>query len=1129
MTKKKKKGAAAGVGEPKLADAVCAADNGNTILPTTAALGLRMKLLSTVYTGRSSNSSSKRHGNSAPIIDPSYVSGPPRVVVTESDAQRLHLGPRDSVLIVVERNSDAADEEKGGTDNDNDDGEPLRLVTFAAAAIVEALIVSANNNDKQISSPQSYTNRTTPTKSSLLRPVVVDGSIQATSKSLFDNLTGSQRQGKEEGALEDDRTNVFHENTDSAAKRLLLHSQQPTPDSTPPSPFSFRGMVATSPRSPAVPSSATPRGRTHSAPTTKDSGFCVWLIPCQSPFGQKCRTAICRPCHTLTMEVVVENGSFDARTPKHRAMHPLEHTAKNNNTAIRVEHARNRLVERLILAYTVGQCFGANYTVTISVQGQPCRVRVLDATPTPTPTIRQSNANDDAASTTLLQAASASMTKEVSMQPTAELSSVAELQEKLSGLVVDSNPTITSKDNDIRQHEIPNSQTVQTAWVAALAAAFPLRLYEISYATNIHLETLSTVQSLPPSPNIPAQPKKYVAGLDSTYAHVRALLETPFRHWELFHSAQMAAPRGVLLYGPSGVGKTCLARQLADEFATVSFADSNGAVPNNDSFGKRNGSVFVQYIHCSTLQSQSAVVGQAERALTEIFGMPATMQHKLLIFDDVHLICAKRGSGAAGGDRLAATLLALVDGIRAGRTQSDGTLAILAITSNPSLLDPALRRPGRLDTEVEVPIPDDAPTRAEILRFQLDSLGVSLSQNEDDNFDISEGDWLELAKLAKGFNGADCMLAVKEAVRCAILEQLPSSNNKGNYDDEQANDSGRPSRGAELKVRVHHLRAAIRTVKPSSIKSITIEIPQVFWSSIGGMDSVKRDLREAIELPLTHGAYFTQLRIPPPRGILLYGPPGCSKTLMARALATESNMNFLAVKGPELLSKWLGESERALASLFRRARMASPSIIFFDEMDAIASRRGSGGDSASSGRLLSQLLTELDGVNSAMPWNASSNKAPSVCRVIVVGATNRPDLLDPALTRPGRIDRMIYVGVPDESSRAQIWRLILRRGDDKDNPMMNDEEMVHVLARESAGFSGAELVAIGRDAALLALEEEAESENDGNATTTTNNTSGPHQIAMRHLQAAMSNMPRQITPEMLRFYESYRMERESKT
>ena len=463
--------------------------------------------------------------------------------------------------------------------------------------------------------------------------------------------------------------------------------------------------------------------------------------------------------------------------------------------------------------------------------------------------------------------------------------------------------------------------------------------------------------------------KQSVAGLDEIIDQLKEFLLPPLINPGIY--GNLKPPRGVLLHGPSGVGKSAIAREISSLFSCEH-------------------KIHVELIDCTVLQSHTSIVGDAERRLNKLFQQS---RDSLLILDDVHLICPKRGRGNAGVDRLAATLLSLLDGITQERTAN---MVILAITSNPSQLDPALRRPGRLDAEVEVPIPDEI-TRKNILAFLLANIDTQIQLPE-----LSDDVLMNLSRLAKGFNGADCKLAIKEAVRSAS-KSTPKENKL-------------------IELTLHQLQASIRVTKPSTISSVTVEIPQVHWTSIGGMESVKEKLREAIELPITHSHLFEALHIPPPRGVLLYGPPGCSKTLMARALATEGQMNFLAVKGPELLSKWLGESERALASLFRRARMASPCIIFFDEVDAIASKRGGGTGSAGGERLLSQLLTELDGINSP----GSKVGGAKATRVIVVGATNRPDLLDTALTRPGRIDRMIYVGLPDAKSRKGIFEIGLK-------------------------------------------------------------------------------------------------------
>jgi len=612
----------------------------------------------------------------------------------------------------------------------------------------------------------------------------------------------------------------------------------------------------------------------------------------------------------------------------------------------------------------------------------------------------------------------------------------------------------------------------------------------------------------------------------------------------------------VLLHGPSGVGKSVLAKQIAIDLEQM-------------------GGIRVQVVNCTTLQSHTAIVGEAERMLTRLFhsaaAAPASKQQNqkgkagtLLILDDIHLICPKRGGTNPGVDRLSATLLALLDGVGGGPSEErQANVVILAITSNPSMLDSALRRPGRLDTEVEVPIPDEV-TRGQILRFQLNTVAQSANLPS-----LSEKDLRDLARLAKGFNGADCMLSVKEALRSAIVrsQTLESPQRDDPADQSLAN----------IELTLNDVKTAIRSTKPSTIKSITVEIPQVHWSSIGGMNSVRQMLKEAIELPLTHAHLFEALHIPPPRGVLLYGPPGCSKTLMARALATEGHMNFLAVKGPELLSKWLGESERALASLFRRARMASPCIIFFDEIDAIATKRGSSGGNSGGERLLSQLLTELDGVSNPGSTILTADEKKKDQRVIVVGATNRPDLLDSALTRPGRIDRMIYVGLPDTQSRQQILEIGLK------GKNCSTDVHIPVLANDkfTGGFSGAEMISICREAALYAIEEDDTNDEGDKDTTDIQSTllqlqklslspnyvssprhaqqaikrkekinaarrsfststnrpapvlhpcpastksitrSGP-QICMRHLHRAIDGTKKQITPEMLDFYASFR-------
>ena len=567
----------------------------------------------------------------------------------------------------------------------------------------------------------------------------------------------------------------------------------------------------------------------------------------------------------------------------------------------------------------------------------------------------------------------------------------------------------------------------------------------------------------------PEVPEQYVAGISPVVQKVKNHLLVPLTRPELFsYSKNILPPRGLLLHGPSGTGKTCLAKQIASELRLE--------------YGCR-----VDFISCMSLLTKTTIVGEAERELSQYFRPTLTSDGpRLLIFDDVHMICSRRGGPTSqpGADQLAATLLALMDGV-GHPARGDAPTVVLAITNDPSVLDPALRRPGRLDYEVEVPIPDEASQRADILRFHLDKTGFAQSS-------ISNADLLDLAKNAKGYNGADCVLVVKAAVRLSLL---------GKQSD--------PLQRLELTKL--DLSNAMRTVTPSAIKSVTVEIPQVLWSDIGGMDEVKETLKESIEMPLSRQELFEKLKIPAPRGILLYGPPGTGKTMIARALATEGKMNFLAVKGPELLSKWLGESERALASLFRRARMASPSIIFFDEIDAIATKRGSS-DNSTGSRMLSQLLTELDGVVSTGRVVADEHGGQQQ-RVLVIGATNRPDLLDSALTRPGRIDRMVYVGLPDQRSREKVFQVALQK-----RACDEDVDFGRLAADEvSEGYSGAEITGICREAALLALEESI-----GAIDTEEFESYNAHpKIKMKHLLQVVRTTERQITREMLDFYASF--------
>ncbi|KAG7343980.1 AAA family ATPase, CDC48 subfamily protein [Nitzschia inconspicua] len=765
-----------------------------------------------------------------------------------------------------------------------------------------------------------------------------------------------------------------------------------------------------------------PSVKSPSTPGNKaSSSVCnVVLVPLESNLGDLVSAALCRTAHSVTMSI--EDSKNEADTTK----------AYTDSTG--------PMAQRVILAHVVGEHVSNHSVVPISMRGQSVYCRVTQAT---------TSVPDD---NIIVHSP-----MEVKTDSTNSVNMVVSSMEQLS-LNNDNTKNMESLLKEALRNV--NEQQEQQA----------LLLFRITHDTNIQFMDEASDNGNPIiGESAKIRKKPLVVGLDTVIQQVQAALETTLLHSELFRSGiptstALRPPKGVLLHGPSGVGKSRLACQVGQNFDQDFHVDS---------------------IHCTSLQSQTAFVGQAEQLLVRLFQdaqRPRSGKKGcLLILDDIHLICPRRQGTNVGADRLSSTLLALLDGIDSNKKgySNDAEyypMAILAITTNPGMLDAALRRPGRLDTEIEVSIPDEPPTRAKILQFQLESLGATLPE-------FTEAEWLSLARLAKGFTGADLTLAAKEAVRKSYVN-VGGSN--------------------PVVPTIDILQTAIRSVKPSAIKAVTVEVPRVPWSSIGGMDEVKTQLREAIELPLTHAATFRKLGIRPPRGVLLYGPPGCSKTLMARALATEGHMNFLAVKGPELLSKWLGESERALAALFRRARLASPAVIFFDEVDAIASKRGGSG-SGGGERLLSQLLTELDGVHQGGAGEGG--------RVVIVCATNRPDLLDSALMRPGRIDRMIYVGVPDERSRESILRIGLAGkscADDIDFSLLVDEKI-------SGGLSGAELIAACRDAALKAMEEYE----DALETGPNKDPAKIPIIQMEQLINSLVEMERQITSEVLEFYASF--------
>jgi len=399
--------------------------------------------------------------------------------------------------------------------------------------------------------------------------------------------------------------------------------------------------------------------------------------------------------------------------------------------------------------------------------------------------------------------------------------------------------------------------------------------------------------------------------------------------------------------------------------------------------------------------------------------------------------------------------------------ESRGNVIVIAATNRPNALDPALRRPGRFDREIEIPMPDKHG-RLEILQIhtrKLRELGV-LS---------SDVDLAKLAEITHGYTGADLAALVKEAVLHAIRRQVPlDESSKWPPPDELL---------ASIKVTFEDFMFAYRSIVPSGLREIHVEVPDVRWSDIGGLEEVKRALRESVEIPLRHPEIYEKYGIKPPKGILLYGPPGCGKTLLAKAVATESGANFIAVKGPEIMSKWVGESEKAIREIFRKARLYAPTVVFFDEIDAVAPLRGLDLDTGVSERVVTQLITEMDGIE-------------KLENVVVLAATNRPDLIDPALLRPGRFDKLIYVPPPDYAARLEILRIHTRS-----IPLGRDVDLAE-LAKATEGYSGADLEALVREAVMLALRESPFTE----------------AVGRKHFIGALELVKPSITEGMVKFY-----------
>ncbi len=535
-----------------------------------------------------------------------------------------------------------------------------------------------------------------------------------------------------------------------------------------------------------------------------------------------------------------------------------------------------------------------------------------------------------------------------------------------------------------------------------------------------------------------------IGGLTDEIKKVREMIELPLRHPEIFEKLGIEAPKGVLLYGPPGTGKTLLAKAVANE--------SNA-----------------HFISISGPEIMSKFYGESEARLREIFKEAREKSPSIIFIDEIDSIAPKREEVTGEVERrVVSQMLSLMDGLEAR-----GKVIVISATNRPNAIDPALRRPGRFDREIEIKVPNKKG-RKDILSIHTRNMPLTDDVNVD-----------KIAGISHGYVGADLEYLCKEAAMKCLRRLLPEINMEAEKLSAKTLD--------KLTVNGDDFQKAIVEVTPSGMREVFIENPDVQWENVGGLTEVKRDLQEAIEWPMKYPALYDKLGHKMPRGILLHGPSGTGKTLLAKAVATQSEANFVSVRGPELLSKWVGESERGIREIFRRARQASPCVIFFDEIDSIAPSRGVGGETAVTERVVSQLLTELDGME-------------NLHGVVVLAATNRVDMIDSALLRPGRFDKIIQIGHPDKSSRKCILEINM-----KDIPAVTDKaDPEHVdldkIAEMTDGMSGADVASISNTAVSIVIHEYLDTHPD---VKTVEKDSEKARVTMRNFEDAVKKVREQ--------------------
>lgn len=495
-----------------------------------------------------------------------------------------------------------------------------------------------------------------------------------------------------------------------------------------------------------------------------------------------------------------------------------------------------------------------------------------------------------------------------------------------------------------------------------------------------------------------------LGGLKNEVQKIREMVELPMRHPELFEKIGVEAPKGVLLYGPPGTGKTLLAKAVAGE-------------------------TNAHFISLSGPEIMGKYYGESEEKIREIFNQAEENSPSIIFIDEIDSIAPKRDEVSGEVEkRIVSQLLTLMDGMK-----SRGKVVVIAATNRPDSIDPALRRPGRFDREIEIGIPDDEG-RFDILSIHTRGMPI------DEKVDLKQ-----ISKTTHGFVGADLEVLSKEAAMRSLRRILPEID----LDEDKISSEILQ----KIEITSEDFRDALKEVRPSALREVQVQIPNVSWDDVGGLDELKEELREAVEWPIKHKEAFDYVDVKTPKGILLYGPPGTGKTLIAKALAKMTESNFISIKGPELLSKWVGESEKGVREIFRKARQAAPCIIFLDEIDALVPRRGSGGsESHVTESVVSQILTEIDGLE-------------ELHNVLIVGATNRLDIVDDALLRPGRFDRIIKVPNPDAKGRQNIFEIHTKK-----KPLASDVD-ISKLVELTDGFSGAEIAAVANRAAIAALKK----------------------------------------------------------